>query len=173
MQRFILGRVIQSLVSMFVVSIVVFALVRLSGDPIQIMMPAEASKADIELVRAHLGLDRPWVVQYWRFATQALQGDFGRSVRFRRPALDLVAERYGATLELGGLAVLIVLVVALPVGVLLRRPPRHRARLHRARLRGARPLRAVVLARHRAHLDLLRALGGCCPRPPARAACRT
>ncbi len=117
MQRFILGRVIQSLVSMFVVSIVVFALVRLSGDPIQIMMPAEASKADIELVRAHLGLDRPWVVQYWRFATQALQGDFGRSVRFRRPALDLVAERYGATLELGGLAVLIVLVVALPVGV--------------------------------------------------------
>src|SRR5437773_127129 len=102
---------------MFVVSVVVFALVRLSGDPIQIMMPAEASKADIELMRAHLGLDRPWHVQYWKFATQALQGDFGRSVRFRRPALDLIAERYGATLELGGLAVLIVIVVALPVGV--------------------------------------------------------
>src|SRR6266850_1019759 len=117
MQRFIIGRVIQSIVSMFVVSIVVFALVRLSGDPIQIMMPAEASKADIELVRAHLGLDRPWTVQYWRFLTQALQGDFGRSVRFRRPAIDLVAERYGATLELGGLAVLIVIALALPVGV--------------------------------------------------------
>ena len=117
MQRFIVGRVIQSIVSMFVVSIVVFALVRLSGDPIQIMMPAEASKADIELVRAHLGLDRPWTVQYWRFLTQALQGDFGRSVRFRRPALDLVAERYGATLELGGLAVFIVIAVAIPVGV--------------------------------------------------------
>ena len=117
MQRFIIGRVIQSIVSMFVVSVVVFALVRLSGDPIQIMMPAEASKADIELVRAHLGLDRPWTVQYWRFLTQALQGDFGRSVRFRRPALDLVTERYGATLELGGLAVFIVIAVALPVGV--------------------------------------------------------
>ena len=117
MQRFIIGRVIQSIVSMFVVSIVVFALVRMSGDPIQIMMPAEASKADIELVRAHLGLDRPWTVQYWRFLTQALQGDFGRSVRFCRPAIDLVAERYGATLELGGLAVLIVIAVALPVGV--------------------------------------------------------
>src|SRR5437773_3909124 len=102
---------------MFVVSIVVFALVRLSGDPIQIMMPAEASKADIELMRAHLGLDRPWHVQYWKFAIQALQGDFGRSVRFRRPALDLIAGRYGATLELGGLAVLVVIVVALPVGV--------------------------------------------------------
>src|SRR5438876_39800 len=117
MQRFIIGRVVQSIVSMFVVSVVVFALVRLSGDPIQIMMPAEASKADIELMRAHLGLDRPWPVQYWKFATQALQGDFGRSVRFRRPALDLIAERYGATLELGGLAVLVVIVVALPVGV--------------------------------------------------------
>jgi len=58
MQRFIIGRVVQSIVSMFVVSIVVFALVRLSGDPIQIMMPAEASKADIELVRAHLDLLR-------------------------------------------------------------------------------------------------------------------
>jgi len=116
-QRYIVGRLVQSVVSMFVVSIVVFALVRLSGDPIQIMMPAEASKADIELMRAHLGLDRPWHVQYWKFATQALQGDFGRSVRFRRPALDLIAERYGATLELGGLAVLVVIVVALPVGV--------------------------------------------------------
>src|SRR4029453_9097695 len=102
---------------MFVVSIVVFALVRMAGDPIQIMMPAEATKADIELMRAHLGLDRPWTVQYYRFVTQALQGDFGRSVRFRRPALDLVTERYGATLELGGLAVLVVLVVAIPVGV--------------------------------------------------------
>jgi peptide/nickel transport system permease protein len=117
MQRFIIGRVVQSIVSMFVVSVVVFALVRLSGDPIQIMMPAEASKADIDLMRAHLGLDRPWTVQYWRFLTQVLHGDFGRSVRFRRPALDLVAERYGATLELGGLAVLIVIAVALPVGV--------------------------------------------------------
>jgi peptide/nickel transport system permease protein len=116
-QRYILGRVIQSVVSMVVVSLVVFALVRLSGDPIQIMMPAEASKADIELMRAALGLDRPWPVQYWKFISRVVQGDFGKSVRFRRPALDLIAERYAATLELGGLAVLIVIVVALPVGV--------------------------------------------------------
>src|SRR2546425_267104 len=116
-QRYIVGRVVQSIVSMVVVSIVVFALVRLSGDPIQIMAPPEASQADIAMMRAYLGLDRPWPVQYWRFATRALQGDFGQSVRFRRPALDLILERYGATLELGGLAVLIVIAVALPVGV--------------------------------------------------------
>lgn len=117
MQRFILGRVVQSIVSMFVVSIVVFTLVRLSGDPIAIMAPPEASEEDIKLMRAYLGLDRPWTTQYWWFATRALQGDFGQSIRFRRPAFELVAERYGATVELGGLAVLIVIAVALPVGV--------------------------------------------------------
>jgi peptide/nickel transport system permease protein len=116
-QRYLIGRFLQSIVSIFVVSLVVFALVRLSGDPVTIMMPAEASQKDIELMRASLGLDRPWPVQYWRFATRAIQGDFGKSVRFRRPAMDLIAERYAATLELGGLAVLIVIVVALPVGV--------------------------------------------------------
>jgi peptide/nickel transport system permease protein len=56
-------------------------------------------------------------VQYWTFISHAVQGDFGKSVRFRRPAMDLILERYGATLELGGLAVLIVIAVALPVGV--------------------------------------------------------
>ena len=117
MQRYIVGRLFQSVVSLVVVSVVVFALVRFSGDPIAIMAPPEATQQDIELIRAYLGLDRPWTVQYWRFATRALQGDFGQSIRFRRPAMDLIFERYGATLELGGLAVLIVIVVAIPVGV--------------------------------------------------------
>jgi peptide/nickel transport system permease protein len=116
-QRYVVGRLLQSLVSMVVVSVVVFALVRLSGDPIAIMAPPEASQADIALMRAHLGLDRPWPVQYATFVGQALRGDFGTSVRFRRPAMELIAERYGATLELGGLAVVIVIAVALPVGV--------------------------------------------------------
>jgi len=116
-QRYIVGRLFQSVVSLVVVSVVVFALVRFSGDPIAIMAPPEATQQDIELIRAYLGLDRPWTVQYWRFATRALQGDFGQSIRFRRPAMDLIFERYGATLELGGLAVLIVIVVAIPVGV--------------------------------------------------------
>jgi peptide/nickel transport system permease protein len=116
-QRYIVGRVVQAIVSMVVVSIIVFGLVRLSGDPIQIMMPAEATQADIELMRNALGLDRPWAVQYGRFVTRVLHGDLGKSVRFRRPALDLIAERYAATLELGGLAVLVVIALAIPVGV--------------------------------------------------------
>ena len=117
MQQYILGRVLQAIVSLAVVSMVVFALVRFSGDPVRIMAPPEASEKDIAAMRAYLGLDRPWLEQYGRFVTRAVQGDFGQSVRFRRPALDLVLERYPATLELGGLAVLIVVGVAIPVGV--------------------------------------------------------
>src|SRR3989475_5781061 len=102
---------------MFVVSVIVFALVRLSGDPIQIMMPAEASKADIELMRAHLGLDSPWGVQYWRFATPALPGDFGRSVPFRPPPPHPITQRYRATLELGGPPPLLLIALPLPLRV--------------------------------------------------------
>jgi peptide/nickel transport system permease protein len=116
-QRYIVSRLLQSIVSLVVVSMVVFALVRLSGDPIRIMAPPEASEADIAKIRAYLGLDQPWTVQYVRFVGRALHGDFGQSVRFRRPAMELIAERYTATLELGGLAILVVIAVALPVGV--------------------------------------------------------
>ena len=99
---------------MLVVSMVVFVLARLTGDPLEIMMPAEATKEDIAMMRAYLGLDRPWPVQYWRFISRAEQGDFGRSVRFNRPALAVVTERYPATLELGGLAILIVMLWGCP-----------------------------------------------------------
>jgi peptide/nickel transport system permease protein len=116
-QRYIAGRVLQSIVSVLVVSMVVFVVVRLSGDPIEIMMPAEASKADIEQMRRYLGFDKPWPEQYVLFLGRALQGDLGKSVRFNRPALEVVSERYPATFQLGGLAILIAVVVALPIGV--------------------------------------------------------
>jgi peptide/nickel transport system permease protein len=73
-QRYILGRFLQSIASMLVVSAVVFVLVRSSGDPIRIMAPPEASEADIALMRNDLGPDRPWPVQYWNFLSRALQG---------------------------------------------------------------------------------------------------
>jgi len=117
MQRYIAGRIVQAIVSVLVVSMVVFALVRLSGDPIEIMMPAEASKEDIALMRAYLGFDKPWPEQYGLFISRVLRGDFGKSVRFNRPAIDVVSERYPATFELGGLAIVIALSLALPIGV--------------------------------------------------------
>ena len=117
MQCYLAGRMLQAVVSMLVVSMVVFVLARLTGDPLEIMKPAEATKEDITVVRAYQGLDRPWPVQYWRFISRAVQGDFGRSVRFNRPALAVVTERYPATLEFGGPAISIVLALGLPVGV--------------------------------------------------------
>src|SRR6266511_3098468 len=117
MQRYLVGRLLQAIVSMLVVSMVVFVLARLTGDPIEIMMPAEASQEDIALMRAYLGLDRSWPVQYGMFISRAVRGDLGRSVRFNRPALEVVTERYPATLELGGMAIVTVLALALPVGV--------------------------------------------------------
>ncbi len=90
MPRYLAGRILQAIVSMLVVSVVVFVLARLTGDPLEIMMPAAATKEDIAVMRAYLGLDRPWPVQYWRFISRAIQGDFGRSVRFNRPALEVV-----------------------------------------------------------------------------------
>src|SRR5258705_371309 len=92
MQRFILGRVVQSIVSMFVVSVVVFALVRMSGDPIQIMMPAEATRADIDLMRAHL----PGITVGW-FAVAGL-------MRLTRSSmLDVLGSEYVKLARIKGL----------------------------------------------------------------------
>jgi peptide/nickel transport system permease protein len=117
MQKYILGRAIQTIVSMIIVSVVVFSLARLSGDPLIIMMPAEATEKDIALMRSHLGFDRPWLIQYWMFISRAFRGDFGHSIRFNRPALEVVLDRIPATLQLGGAAIFIVFLIALPVGV--------------------------------------------------------
>src|SRR5712691_4146355 len=68
-------------------------------------------------MRQYLGFDRPWPEQYVIFLSRALQGDFGKSVRFHRPAFDVVSERYPATFQLGGMAVLIAVSLALPIGV--------------------------------------------------------
>jgi peptide/nickel transport system permease protein len=117
MQRYLLSRLGQALVSLVAVSMVIFVIVRLTGDPMQVLMPPEASQADIAVARVAYGFDKSWPEQYAVFLSQAVRGDFGSSLRFRRPALDLVRERYPNSLLLGGIALLFALSVALPVGV--------------------------------------------------------
>jgi peptide/nickel transport system permease protein len=117
MQRYLLSRLAQAVVSVLAVSIVIFVIVRLTGDPMQVLMPPEATQADIAVARAAYGFDKPVPEQYWVFLSHAVQGDFGNSLRFRRPALDLVRERYPNSVLLGGIALLFALSVALPVGV--------------------------------------------------------
>ncbi|MGQ0749427.1 MAG: ABC transporter permease [Betaproteobacteria bacterium] len=119
MQRFIAVRVLQSLLALVVMSMIVFGLARLSGNPIDVMLPIEAEKEDYARLEKHWGLDKPLHVQYYIFVRNALQGDFGQSLKYQgKSAMSLVVERLPATLELAGFALLISAILALPIGVL-------------------------------------------------------
>jgi peptide/nickel transport system permease protein len=117
-QRYLLRRVLQGFGTLLVISLIVFLLARLSGDPLNIMLSEEASKEDYAIAAKHWGLDRPLTEQYLTFLGHALRGDLGQSIRLRRPALELVWERLPATLQLAGAAIFVSLVIAIPIGVL-------------------------------------------------------
>jgi len=110
--------VLQGFGTLLVISLIVFLLARLSGDPLNIMLSEEASKEDYAVAAKHWGLDRPLTEQYLTFLGNALRGDLGQSIRLRRPALELVWERLPATLQLAGAAIFVSLVIAIPIGVL-------------------------------------------------------
>jgi peptide/nickel transport system permease protein len=96
---------------------VAFGLVRLTGDPITVLLGETATQEAIDQMRSELALDRPVHVQYARFIRNALRGDFGDSLRYRQPALTLFVERLPATLELAGAALLLALIIGLPIGI--------------------------------------------------------
>jgi peptide/nickel transport system permease protein len=116
--RYILQRLAQTLLTLLCLSIVVFALARLSGDPIAIMAPQSASPEDIAHIRANLGLDQPLTVQYWRFISGAARGDFGMSIKWGQPSAGIIIERFPATVLLCFTSLLFGTLLALPVGIL-------------------------------------------------------
>lgn len=123
MLRYLGRRLVGAAVALVVVSAVVFVLLRLAGDPLQILMPPDASQADVEAMRRTLGLDRSWPAQYAAFAAAALRGDLGTSFYHGVPAMTLVLERLPATLELILTAMALSLAVAVPAGVAAARRP--------------------------------------------------
>lgn len=118
MHGLILRRVFHMAITLFFVSLVVFFMVRLRGDPISVMAPPTFSEEQIANLRAAWGFDRPVVEQYVVFITRAVTGDFGQSIQARRPAMELVFERLGNTWALAGAAGLLGLAIALPLGIL-------------------------------------------------------
>jgi peptide/nickel transport system permease protein len=114
---FLAQRLVRALVAVWLVSTVVFVVMRLSGDPAPLLLPPDAPHSEIMRVRAELGLDRPLVLQYGVFVTHVLRGDFGRSIHFREPATRVVLGYLPATLELGLTAFVLAALVALPVGL--------------------------------------------------------
>ena len=118
MQQYILRRSFQSIIALFLLSIIIFAVVRMTGDPSYLLIDESASEEQRLEIRRGLGLDRPLVVQYVIFAGNFLQGDFGRSVRGRTPVKDQLVERLMPSLKLAGFAILIIVVTAVPLGVI-------------------------------------------------------
>jgi peptide/nickel transport system permease protein len=122
--RYLGRRLAQLFVVMIGVSIVTFTIVRLTGDPVAILLGEAATADAVAEVRRDLGLDRPLWDQYTRFVAKAVRGDFGDSLRYRQPALALFAERIPATLELAGAALAIALAIGLPIGIAAALRPR-------------------------------------------------
>lgn len=118
MKKFLVRRLLQALLVMWATATVVFFLVRLTGDPIDIILPQEATADDRARLVQQMGLDRPVVVQYASFLLGAVQGDIGESYWQSRPAMSVVLERYPATLQLAVASILLSLAVAIPIGVL-------------------------------------------------------
>jgi peptide/nickel transport system permease protein len=114
---FLSTRLVRALIAVWLVCTVVFLVMRLSGDPVPLLLPPDAPRGEIFRVRAELGLDQPLPVQYAVFLGNVLRGDFGRSIHFREPAFSVVVARIPATLELGLTAFVLATAVAVPVGL--------------------------------------------------------
>ncbi len=99
------------------ISVISFFFIHLSGDPVMLMLPGDASDAQIEELREQMGFNDPLYVQYLHFAWQAVRGKFGNSLYYKVPAMELILERLPASLELAVAAMLFALVVAVPVGI--------------------------------------------------------
>ena len=117
MTAFILRRSLQSIVVLFIMSLIVFVGVNLVGDPVDMLINPEADQAEIDRVIRDLGLDRPVSEQYWYFVLNAFQGDLGRSFIFGEPALKLIIQRMPATMELALFSLLMAVVFGIPLGI--------------------------------------------------------
>jgi peptide/nickel transport system permease protein len=118
LRGYLLSRLLQTALVVFLSLTAVFAMVRLSGDPVTLFMPMDIQAKDVNEFRERLGFNDPLGVQYVRFITGAVRGNFGESLRNKRDALGLVLERVPATLLLAGTALLLTFVIAVPLGVM-------------------------------------------------------
>lgn len=118
MFKTIATRIAESLIALLLMSLVIFLLSRLTGDPIALLLGDGATEADRQALIANLGLDQPLPVQYFTFVGNALTGDFGHSLQAgAEPSLELVLQRLPASLSLAGLALLFTLIVGIIFGV--------------------------------------------------------
>ncbi len=118
MINYILKRLWHTVYVIVGISVIAFFFIHLSGDPVMLMLPSDASMYEIEDLREKLGFNDPMWQQYLRFATSAIVGDFGESLYYHVPAMELILERLPASLELAVAAMIVALIVAVPLGII-------------------------------------------------------
>lgn len=126
MQRYIILRIAQSVVALLVISAIVFALARVTGDPVAILLPEDASPKVVEQIRTKWGLDQPIYVQYAKYIGNFVTGDFGEAWAYGGvPITELIARRLPNTIYLASFAWIVSAGIALPIGVLVAVKKRH------------------------------------------------
>ena len=123
MQRHLVMRLGQTILTVIGMAIVVFFMVRLTGDPARAMLPRTATREEVEEFRHSLGYDRPLSVQFVEYMVHTCKGDLGKSLYFRDSVIDLILERLPATLELALAGLALAVLVGVPLGMLAARKP--------------------------------------------------
>jgi peptide/nickel transport system permease protein len=118
---FFVGKLLDLIITMLGVSSLTFVMLRMTGDPVTMILPPEASAQQVAETRRALGLDVPLPEQYGRFLLGAARGDFGDSFRYREPAINLVARSLWPTLQLATLSILVAVLLGVPMGILAAR----------------------------------------------------
>jgi len=118
MQRFLMRRFLMIIVTLIAVSMIIFIMARVTGDPRVLLLDENASREQWETMGVELGLDKPYYHQYSLFMKDGLQGDFGESIKLQEPVMTTIAGRIWPTVQLGGGAFLLALLVGIPLGVL-------------------------------------------------------
>ena len=114
MGRYLVQRLIQSAITLFLIALAIFFLLRLSGDPLASILPSDAPDETIELVTRNMGFDKPLYFQFGIYLKDLSTANFGKSIRARRPVMDLMLERAIPTLQLALAAMIVALVIAFP-----------------------------------------------------------
>ena len=118
MSRYVIVRLLEGVIALLVASIIVFALGRMTGNPVWLMGGEDASAEDIAILTKYLGLDRSLPEQYWIFISHVVRGDFGNSLRYRVPVIDFILTCAPATLKLTAMSMIISILISIPAGVL-------------------------------------------------------
>ncbi|MEG1547843.1 MAG: ABC transporter permease [Clostridia bacterium] len=117
MKYYLIKRLLQIIPVLFLITLIVFCMVYVAGDPVSMMLPLDAPPEQVQALRVSLGLDQPLLVQYGNFLSRLAHGDFGDSFRYKEPALGIVLERIPATLELCAISMMVAVAIAIPMGI--------------------------------------------------------